>query len=815
MVVLALEEQNVITIDLEEPEDIQLVLDPSINLFSSLGDVEFSGLISDQFAQFDGSKWKNVTISVSGDAWGDPVDANIIPDADGTRDLGSTSKRFDQTFTDFIDVTNDMILGGTINGITIITPGATTAAGIVLPEDTDNGTDTITLIAPASIVSNKTITFQDVTGTVFISGGIDVPVSDGGTGASTASDARVNLGLEIGVDVQAFDVELQAIAGLVSAADQLPFFTGSGTAALTTLTTAGRALIDDASASAQRTTLGLVIGTDVQAQDAELQAIADLVSAADRLPFFTGSGTAALTTLTSAGRALIDDADASAQRSTLGLVIGTDVQAFDDGLADIAGLATTDSNFIVGSGANWVAESGATVRVSLGLTIGTDVQAFDNDLTTLSTAFTTASASSAASLLLAEDTDNGVNTIQLIAPALITTNKVITFQDITGTVIVTGGLDLPVADGGTGASDASTARTNLGVAIGTDVQAFDDGLNDIAGLATTDSNFIVGSGANWVAESGSTVRVSLGLTIGTDVQAFSARLTDIAALAVTDNNFIVGNGATWVAESGTTVRASLGLTIGTDVQAFDDGLNDIAGLATTDNNFIVGSGANWVAESGVTARTSLGAQEDLSGATLTAATVATDDKILGQDTDDSDNLKTFTAQSIADLFDTAASETVSGIAELATLAEVNTGTDAVRIVTPDTLSGSYAGTKTATFYETDPTADLTTGDGKAFIHIPASLAGMNLVTVHAEVITAGTTGVLTIQIRNVTQAVDMLSTELTVDSGETGSDTAAIPAVIDTANDDVAINDVIAMDIDTVQTTAPKGLIVTLEFRLP
>lgn len=119
----------------------------------------------------------------------------------------------------------------------------------------------------------------------------------------------------------------------------------------------------------------------------------------------------------------------------------------------------------------------------------------------------------------------------------------------------------------------------------------------------------------------------------------------------------------------------------------------------------------------------------------------------------------------------------------------------------------------------DWTTDVATGDGKFYFHIPLALNGMNLVYCHALVITAGTTNTLDIQVNNVTDSnggeVDFLSTKLTVDSGETGSDTAATPYVIDTTKDDVATNDVIRIDVDAVHTTPAKGLIVTLGFQLP
>ena len=163
----------------------------------------------------------------------------------------------------------------------------------------------------------------------------------------------------------------------------------------------------------------------------------------------------------------------------------------------------------------------------------------------------------------------------------------------------------------------------------------------------------------------------------------------------------------------------------------------------------------------------------------------------------------------------AASDTVVGALEIATIAETNTGTDATRAVSPDGLAGSVMGEVVVQMVIVDFTVDVATGDGKFYLHIDNKLAGMDLVRVHAEVITAGTTGTMDIQIANVDAAVDMLSTKLTIDSAETGSDTAATAAVISAANDDVQLNEVLRVDVDAVQTTKAKGLIVTLVFRLP
>jgi hypothetical protein len=150
-----------------------------------------------------------------------------------------------------------------------------------------------------------------------------VGVAYGGTGATSASDARSNLGVAIGSDVQAYSANLGALAGLTSASDKLPYFTGASTAAVTTLSSFGRTLIDDASASDARTTLGVSIGSDVMGYSARLAAIADLSGSFSagtvKVVGFSASSTAEYLDVSTFGADLIDSADAAAARTTLGL----------------------------------------------------------------------------------------------------------------------------------------------------------------------------------------------------------------------------------------------------------------------------------------------------------------------------------------------------------------------------------------------------------------------------------------------------------------------------------------------------------------
>ena len=106
---------------------------------------------------------------------------------------------------------------------------------------------------------------------------------------------------------------------------------------------------------------------------------------------------------------------------------------------------------------------------------------------------------------------------------------------------------------------------------------------------------------------------------------------------------------------------------------------------------------------------------------------------------------------------------------------------------------------------------LTTGDGKFYLQIPESIAGFNLTGIAVKLVTASTSGLPSFALYNVTDSVDMLSTNVTVDATETHSKDATTAAVIDTAHDGVAYGDELRLDCDVAGTGA-AGLYLILEF---
>jgi len=115
----------------------------------------------------------------------------------------------------------------------------------------------------------------------------------------------------------------------------------------------------------------------------------------------------------------------------------------------------------------------------------------------------------------------------------------------------------------------------------------------------------------------------------------------------------------------------------------------------------------------------------------------------------------------------------------------------------------------------DDTAPTVT-DGITHFTVPIELTGMDLVSVGAHVYTASAdSGPVTVGIYNLTDTSEMLSTDITIDDTELDSSTAGTPAVVNAGEDDVVTGDVIRIDVSDIGSAATRGLEIRLGFKLP
>lgn len=447
---------------------------------------------------------------------------------------------------------------------------------------------------------------------------------------------RANLGLTIGTDVQAYDATLQSLSALGTAANKVAYTTGVDTWAEVTATAYSRGLwagvdlaawqvalgipggggayfaiannLSEGVPATIRSNIGLVIGTDVQAYDATLQSLSALGTMSDKIAYTTGVDTWAETGITTLGRALIDDATQADMNTTIGSVplaggtmtgalylsgsptLGSQAATKDyvDSLSlndEIACLCMTETDQLAAwTYNNGVLGVGATITANInGATIFDGVTPVDTNrvLVNLQTAneewqgaYTIVQGTGGTPTVLTRATDYDVpgeisagdvfavvqGTLygasqwmnsQIISPVVIGTTP-ITFTQLAGmgALLKANNLsDLP---------SAATARTNLGLVIGTNVQAYDATLQSISGLGTAANKMIYTTALDTWAEADIT---ALGRTLLADATAADMRITTGSAASGANTDITSLGGLTGIIKAPTAIQSSAGISV--------------------------------------------------------------------------------------------------------------------------------------------------------------------------------------------------------------------------------------------------------------
>ena len=321
-------------------------------------------------------------------------------------------------------------------------------------------------------------------------------VGDGGTGATSASAARTALGLAIGSNVQAYDADLDTLSGCQSGA----------ASAIAALTSTEVGILDGATV----TTSELNILDGVTSTASELNILDGVTSTTAELNILDG------VTATTTELNYVDGVTSNVQTQL------DAKQASDADLTAIAALSNSDGNFIVGNGSTWVAESGSTVRASLGLTIGTNVVAYAADLNTLSSC----QSGGAAALAALTSTEIGI-----LDGATVTTDELNILDGVTATAS-----ELNILDGVTATATELNYVDGVTSAIQTQLDAKQASDADLTALSSCQSG-----GAAALAALTST---EIGILDGATVTTSELNILDGVTATASEINILDGVTAT-------------------------------------------------------------------------------------------------------------------------------------------------------------------------------------------------------------------------------------------------------------------------------
>lgn len=273
------------------------------------------------------------------------------------------------------------------------------------------------------------------------------------------------------------------------------------------------------------------------------------------------------------------------------------------------------------------------------------------------------------------------------------------------------------------------------------------------------------------------------------------------SLATAENDVLVGNNpvGTWVKKTLADFKTILGLGTAAYTASTDYVTH---ALATVANDFLVASGAGvFVKKTLAETLTILGKAAASGLASLDAGSLVVQNPANATATPTASKIPIADGSGLLDGWVSAASLTVAGKVELATTAEIDTGTDSTRAIPVDQLVASKRNVRYINIRVLDKATDCSVlaGVGGDF---ESPIAG-TIVEIGAYVDTAGTTGTMTVDI-NKNGATLMTTNKVTLDTTEKSSRTAATPPALTTTS--LAIGDLITVDIDAIHTTAAKGL---------